>query len=230
MTDRSYTLLAQELLARFGYDVATHLSAIGQMRLWNVGEASDTAVKLDGPDGMQVTLWCGTASLGLADGKEDEISFNVSGEYPPDTFIMPKDKPKINVGYKRGAKAVAGDIERRFLSKYVPLYYEKLKTQKEIEKGRAARERVLADLAEWFGFKEVRDRDGHLIRVEVTYGDGKFNYRGKVNANYTTSLKPESERRWEVDLELKSLTIDQARRIAEALREPAFPPEQMRLL
>jgi hypothetical protein len=206
------------------------------MRLWNVDEASDTAVKLSGPDGMRIVLWSGAINFALEDGDEDKIKFEVSGEFPPDTFIMPEDKPKINVSYSRGAKAVARDIERRFLSKYVPLYYEKLEIQKKIERDRNARERVMATLQEWFGFKEIRDRDGHLDRLETE--NNRTPYRGRVTASYRIApssqhmlFDPEkSERRWEVDIKLERLTVDQALRIAEVLREPAFPSEQLKLL
>ena len=227
---------AQQFLASFGYEVATYLSAIGQMRLWNVGEVQDTAVKLDGPDGMQIVLWDGDISFALEDGEEDKIKFEVSGEYPPDVFIVPEDKPTINVSYSKGVKAVANDIKRRFLSKYVSLYYEKLEVQQGIERNRSARERVMATLREAFDWKEVRDRDGHLERLETD--NSRFLYRGRISASYRlappsqyTPYDPEkSERQWEVDIKLEGLTMDQALRIAEVLREPAFPPEQLTLL
>lgn len=207
---------SQEFLAQFGYEVATYLGD------WYVGEVQDTAVKLDGPDGMQMVLWSG--GIDMARGNTDFIKFQVSGEYPPDTFIMPEDKPTINVSYKRGAKGVAGDIRRRFLSKYVPLYYEKWKVQQEIDRNRSARRRLLTDLAGAFSWKIADDKDGLIKRVEESYGGSK------LDAHYTTRLEPESERRWEVDLELKSLTVDQALRIADVLKEPRFPPEQLELL
>ena len=231
---------AQEFLARFGYEVATHLSAIGQMRLWNVGKVSDTSIRLVGPDGMEITLWAGSVDPGdLA-----SVRFEVTGEYPPDTSVMREDAPRINVSAKKGTRAIARDIERRFLSEYVPLYYEKLELQQAIERRREARERVMADLAEWFGFKEVRDKDNYLRKLERgrVYNErtGRFedSFRGEINASLRIApesryqpFDPEtSKRQWEVDLKLEGLTMDQALRIAEALKEPAFPAEQLSLL
>jgi hypothetical protein len=216
----------QQLLSLFGDSVALHLSA-GKL-WWKLDRADDTHIKLRGADGMKISLWCGGISFMLQDNQPDKIKFEVHGEYPPDTYLAPEDKPQINVSYSKGAKAVAKDIERRFLSKYVPLYYEKLEIQQGIERGRAARERLLGTLQQVLDWEEVRDKDGHLERLQTGWHSGLF-YWGKANAHYTTSLKPESERRWEVDIELKKLTVDQALRIARLLNEPT-PPEQLSFL
>lgn len=220
---------AQQFLASFGHSLAEYLSA-GKL-WWKLDKVDDTFIKLYGTDGMKIILWCGGINFMLQDNEVDKIKFEVRGEYPPDVFVGREDKPTINVSYGRGARAVANDIGRRFLSEYVPLYYRKLAIQQGIERGRAARERLLGSLQEALGWEEVRDADGHLESLKTGWNSGLF-YRGKANAHYTSRIQTDAhacERRWEVDLELKSLTVDQALRIAKVLSEPV-PPEQLTLL
>jgi hypothetical protein len=211
----------QELLARFGTQLAVHLSA-GKL-WWKLDKlVGDTAIKLGGADGMEITLWCHGSAR---DGREETIKFEVSGAFPPDTFVLSEEEPRINVSYKRGARAVAGDIERRFLSKYVPLYYKKLEIQQGIERSRAAHKRVMATLSEAFGWNIVHHRDGRIKRVEESH------YGSNADAILGDSMRPpEEDGQWYVDLTLKRIPIGVALRIADMLKEPRFPPEQLALL
>lgn len=207
----------EEYLAKFGACIAAHMPG------WAVSKVMTTAFHLSGPDGMGLIFWACAGTIRV--DAPASIRLEVSGVYDLNVCIQDKEKPRnITVAASRPAGRIAKDVDKRFLSKYIPLYYKKLELHNKIMEEREARARVMVDLAQAFGWKVVKESDGMIRRVEEGYG------RSKINANYTTKLAPESERRWEVDLDLRKITIWQAMRIADVLKEPAFPPEQLTLL
>lgn len=209
---------AENYLVKIGGDIASWL---GQSGPWRLGKVISTAFHLEGPDGMGLIFWAGSIR---ADDLH-EIKFRVSGKYNLNIHIYAEEKPSsVNVAAKRGARVIARDVERRFLSKYVPLYQKKLKAHNEIMQMYDARNRVLTDLAQAFGWNVVDDQHGKIKHVE------EAPYRSKVNAILGNSMRPhEEDGRWYVDLELKRIPVGVAYRIAEALKEPAPPPEQLAL-
>lgn len=207
----------QDYLEFLGKEIAQELES------WTFQKATDTAIWLDGPEGMGIVLWAG-GGIWLEDLEETRIE--VSGTYNLDSYVSPDEKPKsITMGVRKGAAAVARDIGRRFLSKYVPFYMGRLEVHKRIMRAREARKKVLINLAEAFGWKVVEDRDGLLQRVEESH-------RGSnLDAIFGNSLREgEEDGQWYVDLTLKRIPISLALNIAELMRETTYPAKQLPLL
>lgn len=102
-------------------DIATHLPGN-----WTVGEIRT------GYESHATTFTETATSLPFhlsADGYQNKNRISVSGSWPHDdqfgygTFY-PNDSPSITAAYKRGAAALAKDIEHRFLPDYTSLYFE----------------------------------------------------------------------------------------------------------
>lgn len=153
------------------------------------------------------------------------MRLEVSGVYDLNTYINNEDKKRITVRASRGGQAIAKDVQRRFLPKYEAIYAEALKTHNEIIQAREARARVMAYLAQELGWKVIADQKGKIKRIqEQPYGSN-------ADAILGSSMRPpEIDGQWYVDLELKRIPIGYALRIAEVLKEPVFPPEQLTLL
>lgn len=209
----------EEYLKELAGRICVHLPG------WDVGRVQPTSFQLDGPDGRGMIFWCcagtltGVVKVNIGLG----IRLEVSGTYDLNAYIRAEDKPRITLSVKKGAEAIAKDVQRRFLPKYEAVFAPSLKTHNETMQLRDARNRIMVCLAEAFRWKIVDDQAGLIKHVEESYGGSR------VDARYTTKLAPESERGWEVELTLKKLTMDQALRIADVLNEPRFPPSQLML-
>lgn len=189
---------------------------------WNVGRVQSTSFQLDGIDGRGMIFWVCAGTV-----KPDapaSVRLEVSGTYDLNTYIRAEDKPSITLSVKKGSVVVAKDVRRRFLPKYEAIFAPALEAHNETMRLRDARNRVLIDLAQVFGWKVVDDQHGKIKHIE------EAPYRSRADAILGNSMRPhEEDGRWYVDFELKRISIDVAYRIADALKEPRFPSEQLDL-
>lgn len=190
---------------------------------WNVGKIQSTSFQLDGADGRGMIFWVCSGRVNV--DAPQSIRLEVWGVYDLNAYIKDEHKPRITLGVKKGGEAIARDVQRRFLPKYEAVYAKALETHNETMKLRDARNRVLIDLAQAFGWTVIDDQHGRVKHVQ----EGP--HRSKLDAILGSSMRPPEEAgRWYVDLELKRIPIGVALAIAEVLREPTFPPEQLALL
>lgn len=196
---------ARAELVQFTTAVVEHLPG------WSVVEQSDdealervVAVRdADGRDVQFVKVW-------------NEPKVTVQGGYRrheavryPSNYDRAGDSPQIGVGIGRDPKAVARDIERRFVAAFVEKWDEHERRIAEADQ-RAADVSVAADrLAKTLGVTiSDRARDAKNQEVEVRWypsgqGYGQFRVSGSDH----------------VSVELRGITVEEATRIAGILAE-----------
>lgn len=106
----------QEFLHRIASDIAVWMSP---SESWHVSKVHDTGFHLAGPDGMGLIFWCGGSWIRSV----EDMRFEVSGIYP-DVYVSPNAQPRITLGLKKGARAIAKDVEGRFLSNTAPCIWK----------------------------------------------------------------------------------------------------------
>lgn len=189
---------------------------------WNVRCVQSTSFQLDGPGGRGMIFWACAGTVRL--DAPASIRLEIGGIYDLNAYIRAEDKPRITLSAKKGAEAIAKDVQRRFLPKYEAVFVPALKTHNETMRLRDARNRVLIDLAQVFGWKVVDDQHGKIKHIE------EAPYRSRADAILGNSMRPhEEDGQWYVDLELKRIPVGVAYRIADAFKEPTFPPLQLAL-
>jgi len=122
----------------------------------------------------------------------------ISGLYPGNHLPWGTEYPHITAAVSRGPEAIAKDIERRFLPRYLPLFEQNMKAKAEDEE----RERKKWAYTEAF----IKALDGELAFDQTVRFKGPANCYGNIRVNGDT-----------VDLRLTSLDLDTAIRLAEHL-------------
>lgn len=122
----------------------------------------------------------------------------ISGLFPSNHLPWGTECPHITAAVSRGSEAIAGDIERRFLPKYLPLFEQNMKAKTADEKW----ERKKWAYTEAF----IKALDGELAFDQTVRFKGPANCYGNIRVNGDT-----------VDLRLTSLDLDTAIRLAEHL-------------
>jgi hypothetical protein len=132
-------------------------------------QASEWAVTvcLAGPDGARVTLT-------VSEGK-----LHASGCYPPTEMRV--DYGGISVTATRPPPVIAGEIERRLLSRYLPQLRKVLEYNRQEQVNREARTRVIAGIAAMFPGSHVTD-SGYRGQYATAYIHPHGIGRGEVQA------------------------------------------------
>lgn len=168
--------------------IAIHLSLL-------LGEEWEPATKKD---------WCrsmvinenGARIFIRTDGDGDRL--RVTGEYPGDHLPWGTDKPYITIAARRGADAIAKNIQRRFLPQYLPMFEKNMVMKVADERFQAQEEAAHESLREILGADRVFD--------------GSIRFTGPGDSRGSMSISGGS-----VTLELRSLSFECARSVACSL-------------
>ena len=135
---------------------------------------------LVGPDGV---------SLNLAWVQSDNDRLRILGRWPKPVQrgnrlydFHPHDRPSITVAADKSPNQIAGDIRRRFLPKYLPLWQEAVEAREaklaEIEK----LDSMLTLLMETPNVRKDRNEDGvRFGEYKTVYGDAEVHSGGTVS-------------------------------------------------
>jgi len=125
----------------------------------------------------------------------------VSGRYFPSFYPEPKDRPCITVSSARSIEAIAADIQRRFVPRYLEAFARVCKRKRRAEEYERQREAILAELAE--------------ILNEPVGGDGVIRYHSDRDGRYAYGrIEVFGEH---VSLDFSGVPVDTAREICRLL-------------
>lgn len=160
-------------------------------------------------EGYWYTYIIGPGGCGIHVGL-DRGRLNIAGQWPEPiidgcgahTFYPYQDRPLITVGFSRGAQAIAKDISRRFLPKYLPMWEQMVQQRLDhIDQGKREQE-LLARLAAAGGVTH----NGVVVRIwERSAID-------EPRATATVSFYPDSDNPT-VDLKLENIPVSSAEQI-----------------
>ena len=122
------------------------------------------------------------------------------------TFYPYKDRPRITVAFGRGAQAIAKDITRRFLPKYLPMW-EQAVQRRDAYKNESKREQEFLDrLAAAGGAKATHEAGQPEVRI---WQRGRFD---EPQATATVSFYPDADNPT-VELKLENIPVTSAETI-----------------
>lgn len=166
------------------------------------------------PDRGWYTYITGPGGCGLHVGLDTRNSgrLNIVGQWPnpvrdgrgTQTFYPYEDQPRITVAFGRGAQAIAKDITRRFLPKYLPMWEQMVQNRCDYVDARKRRGVLLARLAAAGGVTHSADQPE--VRI---WEMGKIN---EPRATATVSLYPDKNNPT-VDLKLENIPMSAAEQI-----------------
>ena len=153
---------------------------------WTLDEdwlADNCMARLNGPDGAAIHLRSSTYEYTPDNGTRLEIS----GSFPHSKYgsHAPHDGcPHITVSAAKSPHAIANDIRKRFLPRYMPLYHEALERKQGYEEKEQLQAAVTQQLADLMGGSVGRDgrlfRPSHLDgygHIEVQHGGDAVNFK-----------------------------------------------------
>ena len=127
----------------------------------------------------------------------------VHGRYFPSYYPEPRDRPRITVSSARSIEAIAADIQRRFIPRYLEAFLQVCKWKRRAEEYERRKEAILAELAE--------------ILNEPVGGDGLIRYHSDRDGRYTYGWIEVSGEH--VRLDFSGVSVDTARAVCRLLRE-----------
>lgn len=131
----------------------------------------------------------------------------------PDSIYIPDDKKvkEIYVSASRHPKAIAIDIERRYLSAYIPVFKWAMEKCRKSKRAKEQRLELLAVLADTYGGKVVSERDVEEVKIpfslEKVYG----------TLSLTTHFEGDEPTRYDVKIELGHVPFETALTIGKLL-------------
>jgi hypothetical protein len=125
----------------------------------------------------------------------------VHGRYFPSYYPEPKARPRITLSSTRSIAAIAADIQRRFIPRYLGAF------ARVCERRRRAEERERREAA-------IRAELAAILGEEVS-GDGMIRYRSDRGGGYTYGRVEVSGER--VKLDISGIPVDTARAICRLL-------------
>ena len=170
---------------------------------WTVSKQHDRAVKLEHESGAAFSI----LSMWNKPGR-----VRISGWWPRGLdghHYVPNDQPEITCAIARGPEAVARDIERRFLSAYLPLYRERKAAQEASDERDMWANRAAADLAEVLGGELRESRFSPDLTTAFTRS-----FAGLTCVDGCVSTLD-----GKVDFTLHDIPLHTARRLCALLRE-----------
>lgn len=87
----------------------------------------------------------------------------ISGGYPEGFHPRTEEAPRITVSMKRGAEALARDIERRFLGAYLEKFKAAMETAYRVAQAQARARDIAEELATILGCSVRHDRDSSSV-------------------------------------------------------------------
>ena len=127
----------------------------------------------------------------------------VHGRYFTSYYLEPRDRPRITVSSARSIKAIAADIQRRFIPRYLDAFAQVCKRKRRAEEYERRKKLVLAELAKILNEPVSGDR---IIRYHSDR-DGRYTYgRIEVSGEH-------------VNLDFSGVPVDTALAICRLLRE-----------
>jgi hypothetical protein len=127
----------------------------------------------------------------------------VHGRYFPSYYPEPRDRPRITVSSTRPVKAIAADIQRRFIPHYLEAFDRVCERRRCTEERERQQKAILAELAG--------------ILDESVGSDGVIRYRRDRGDGYTYGWIEVSGE--QVSLDFSGIPADTARAICRLLRE-----------
>jgi hypothetical protein len=127
----------------------------------------------------------------------------VHGRYFPSFYPEPKLRPRITVSSARSIEAIAADIQRRFIPRYLETFAQVCNRKRRAEEYECRREVILAELAE--------------ILKEPVSGDGVIRYHSGRDGRYTYGRIEVSGE--QVRLDFSGVPVDTARAICRLLHK-----------
>jgi hypothetical protein len=127
----------------------------------------------------------------------------VTARYPHPFYPRPESRPRITISSARSIEAIAADVQRRFIPRYLEAFARVCERKRRAEEYERQRKALLAELAE--------------ILQEPVSGDGVIRYHCDRDGRYTYGRVDVSGE--QVSLDFSGVPVDTARAICRLLGE-----------